>query len=76
MVYQYKICPFCNKLKAVMDYLGILHKTTEARNPSNFPILPTKIYIKPKRVKKLLFYSTQFFHVLSCCITEQTNIGV
>lgn len=29
MVYQYKICPFCNKLKAVMDYLGIPYKVTE-----------------------------------------------
>lgn len=32
MVYQYKICPFCNKLKAVMDYLGIPYKVTEV-NP-------------------------------------------
>lgn len=31
MVYQYKICPFCNKLKAVMDYLGIPYKVTEVR---------------------------------------------
>ena len=31
MVYQYKICPFCNKLKAVMDYLGVLYKVTEVR---------------------------------------------
>lgn len=29
MVYQYKICPFCNKLKAVMDYLGVPYKVTE-----------------------------------------------
>lgn len=29
MIYQYKICPFCNKLKAVMDYLGIPYQVTE-----------------------------------------------
>lgn len=33
MVYQYKICPFCNKLKAVMDYLGIPYKVTEVSKP-------------------------------------------
>ena len=32
MVYQYKICPFCNKLKAIMDYLGIPYSVTEV-NP-------------------------------------------
>lgn len=29
MMYQYKICPFCNKLKAVMDYLGVPYNVTE-----------------------------------------------
>lgn len=28
-VYQYKICPFCNKLKVVMDFLGIPYSVTE-----------------------------------------------
>ncbi|CAM9571821.1 unnamed protein product [Ectocarpus sp. 6 AP-2014] len=31
-VYQYKICPFCNKLKVVMDFLGIPYSVTEV-NP-------------------------------------------
>lgn len=30
-VYQYKICPFCNKLKVVMDFLGIPYSVTEVR---------------------------------------------
>ena len=29
MVYQYKICPFCNKLKAIMDYFGVPYEVTE-----------------------------------------------
>lgn len=28
-MYQYKICPFCNKLKVVMDFLGIPYSITE-----------------------------------------------
>ncbi|CAM9650126.1 unnamed protein product [Discosporangium mesarthrocarpum] len=32
MVYQYKICPFCNKLKAVMDFFGVPYGVTEV-NP-------------------------------------------
>ncbi|CAM9598355.1 unnamed protein product [Choristocarpus tenellus] len=32
MLYQYKICPFCNKLKAVMDFLGVPYSVTEV-NP-------------------------------------------
>lgn len=31
VIYQYKICPFCNKVKAVMDYLGITYNVTEVR---------------------------------------------
>lgn len=32
VLYQYEICPFCNKLKAVMDYLNISYETIEV-NP-------------------------------------------
>ena len=28
-LYQYKICPFCNKAKAYMDYLGIEYTAIE-----------------------------------------------
>lgn len=31
-VYQYKICPFCNKLKVVMDFLGIPYSVTEVKS--------------------------------------------
>ena len=31
-LYQYKICPFCNKVKAYLDYRGISYNTVEV-NP-------------------------------------------
>jgi Glutaredoxin len=53
MVYQYKICPFCNKLKAVMDYLGVPYQTTEV-NPLT---------------KKEIKFSNDYKKVLTAIIT-------
>ena len=39
IIYQYKICPFCNKLKVVMDYFGIPHHVTEVRHSRCQPSL-------------------------------------
>eukprot|EP00953_Heterococcus_sp_UTEX-ZZ885_P037510 19269-Heterococcus_DN1.PRE.3 len=46
MVYQYKICPFCNKLKAVMDYLGVPYQTTEVNPLTKKEIKFSKDYKK------------------------------
>ncbi|KAG5177089.1 glutathione S-transferase [Tribonema minus] len=46
MVYQYKICPFCNKLKAVMDFLGIPYKVTEVNPLTKKEIKFSKDYQK------------------------------
>lgn len=34
VLYQYAICPFCNKVKAVLDYYGLRYRTIEV-NPLN-----------------------------------------
>ena len=39
-LYQYAICPFCNRVKALLDYAGVPYQTTEV-NPL------TKAEIKP-----------------------------
>jgi Glutaredoxin len=52
MVYQYKICPFCNKLKAVMDYLGVPYQTTEVNPLTKKEIKFSKDY---KKVTTVLF---------------------
>jgi len=43
-LYQYAICPFCNRVKALLDYVGVEYGTTEV-NPL------TKAEIKPWKEK-------------------------
>ncbi|CAM9383881.1 unnamed protein product [Chrysoparadoxa australica] len=46
VLYQYKICPFCNKLKAVMDHFGVQYRTTEVNPLTKAEISFSKDYRK------------------------------
>mmetsp|Transcript_4789 Transcript_4789/g.7245 ORF Transcript_4789/g.7245 Transcript_4789/m.7245 type:complete len:318 (+) Transcript_4789:41-994(+) len=45
-LFQYKICPFCNKVKAVMDYLGVQYRTVEVNPLTKKEIKFSKDYQK------------------------------
>ena len=45
-VYQYKICPFCNRVKAYLDYLNIPYETVEVNPLSKSEISFSKDYRK------------------------------
>jgi glutaredoxin len=58
-VFQYKICPFCNKVKAVLDYFRVPYETLEV-NPL------TKVRLGPTMQHQLIRrHSVQQHRVIS-----------
>ncbi len=55
-VYQYKICPFCNRVKAYLDYLNIPYRTIEVNPLTKGEISFSKDY---KKVPLVTFDDTQ-----------------
>lgn len=70
MVYQYKICPFCNKLKAVMDYLGIPYNVTEVSKPL------CCVHRLPKGQKVLLLYCGNASGFIDGCNPTNHTVGI
>jgi microsomal prostaglandin-E synthase 2 len=48
VIYQYKICPFCHRTKAYLDYLQIKYKTVEVN-----PLTKSEISFTPADKKKV-----------------------